>query len=361
METEKITMNDQPPRKFKRKKVMSESDQTEAERRSLRIKQRQIKAEIREGYELSSGKVKDVNSGLLDMIRNRNNDMYKSVTYTREAVLDGENIELIANKAARQIDSLMSVPRYDPIHLASKLKSKCAVTFGTQEAFDWTQLGVEVGSCFNAIPSNVSFLNGTIDCEYEPKQRKKIARRSRSTEEEIEEEVGCVQQKKKNKDQDNLSAAEKHVSVIRKLLTNRSEADVLVKMQDAEENFQKEKHDWSIEENKKFRSNCPGEICAIKFLFNPKSFTQTVENLFGLSFLVKEGSAKVGVRSENDCNEIECTPGPWVKKRQANHKNSQPNRQAIVSLSMEDWKTMVEAYELEESDIPHRGRSKSAL
>ena len=42
-------------------------------------------------------------------IRGENNDLFEKVKYTREAVLDGENLDLIASHAAKQVDSLVQV------------------------------------------------------------------------------------------------------------------------------------------------------------------------------------------------------------------------------------------------------------
>ena len=101
----------EPRRKSKRIKVMSDSGQTEAERRELRIKQRALKAKIIDERSELSEQIADVNSGKFQDTRNENNKLYENVNYTRESVLDSENIELLASRAARQADKLIETPR----------------------------------------------------------------------------------------------------------------------------------------------------------------------------------------------------------------------------------------------------------
>ena len=358
-----------PPRRSKRKKVMTASSQTDAERRQLRIKQRSLKSLLTSNSQLSE-QIADVSTDKFSATREQNNKMFGEVYYTREAVLDAENLELISNRCARQVDKLVEIPRYDVEKFIQKLKKNCSDRDGASGnggGFMWHTFGYEVGSCFNQLPSNVSFLNGTIDAEYEPKQRKKAERRKRENTDHIEEEeVGSIQQKKKSKDEDKLSAAEAQVKNVRKLLIEKSTAHVEERYSIHEEKFGLESSDWGVKEKTEFKNSNrdKGEIDGVQFLFNPKSFTQTVENLFSLSFLVKKGDARLGVRKPEDCeksNSDLMRPGFYVKPKSSSGRTQMPpSKQAIVSLSMADWKAMVAAHKIDDADIPHRGKSKYA-
>ena len=48
-----------------------------------------------------------------ETIQDHNNELWNNVKYTPEAVLDGENIDLMAQRAARQVDKLVQVGAYD--------------------------------------------------------------------------------------------------------------------------------------------------------------------------------------------------------------------------------------------------------
>ena len=78
--------------------IMEDSGLTEEERRQIRKEQRQLLKELDEKDTIE-----------LDEARERNNRIYKKVRYAREAVLDGENLISIANKASQKVDRLIQV------------------------------------------------------------------------------------------------------------------------------------------------------------------------------------------------------------------------------------------------------------
>jgi DNA phosphorothioation-dependent restriction protein DptG len=79
--------------------LMGDSTQTDEDRRAIRRAQRDLFKEMEEKGE--NLKVDDA--------RGKNNEIFKNVRFTREAVLDGENLTLIANKAIQQVDRLIQV------------------------------------------------------------------------------------------------------------------------------------------------------------------------------------------------------------------------------------------------------------
>jgi hypothetical protein len=227
--------------------------------------------------------------------------------------------------------------------VARSLRQKCTTAHGV---FDWDLLGREVGSCFNTIPGNVVFFSGPIAAEYKPKERKQRTPRARE-EEEVEEEKP-EEVKKMEKDADNLSAVETHIINIQKKLGERCREQALAKLAELESMDEGVHNDEELQTKKeRIKQNENEEICAVKFLFDPKSFTQTVENIFHFSFLVKKGEAGIRVGPEGDPTVI--------------YRRNQPTmipRQAIVPITMKDWKNMVESYGVTECDIPHRVSSK---
>jgi hypothetical protein len=76
--------------------LMEESELTDEQRRKLRRQQRDLQKEMADRDDLQ-----------LEEARGRNNELFDHVRYTREAVLDGENLIVIANKAAKQVDRLI--------------------------------------------------------------------------------------------------------------------------------------------------------------------------------------------------------------------------------------------------------------
>lgn len=74
---------------------MSESGQTDEERRRIRRQQRALNKDIEE----SGQEIEDVSKTAFDDKRKENNTIFEKVFYAREAALDGENLKLIASKA----------------------------------------------------------------------------------------------------------------------------------------------------------------------------------------------------------------------------------------------------------------------
>ncbi len=111
-------------KKRKKKKIRLMCDQSDADRRELRRKQRKLHDDIaldvpvaaaaaagggvggNDDEEMDSTKNL---SGKLTSWREENNSLWKQVRYTREAVLDSDNVDLITNKAAREVEKMAQV------------------------------------------------------------------------------------------------------------------------------------------------------------------------------------------------------------------------------------------------------------
>jgi len=358
--------------------VMQSSNQTDSERRALRHSQRELAKTVQ-----TTEGIEDVDSGKFDEVRGKCNKLWDDVRYTREAVLDGDVLEMIATRSSRQSDKLVSVPRYDADRLVAKLRAKCGrQDSGGGGGIDWKVLGLEVGSCFNAMPSRVSFLSGPIQLakDYRPKERQKPIRKKRD-DDAVEEKPEDVHQRSKNKtDEDKLSAVERQMSTMKKALVKKCEHN-------KKRAFDNICHDHGVAHvddldrntKKSVKRVRPDTTCGIKFLFNPKSFTQTVENIFNMSFMVKHGWAEVGVRSLEDCKALAVKgkesgdydeddplrpmPGPYIKARnlkedESRNRNDKVSRQSVLAFNMRDWKDMCESYGVVKGGLPHRGKSK---
>lgn len=163
--------------------------------------------------------------------------------------------------------------------------------------------------------------------------KRKQARKPRHKEvidESKEEEPEAVKNSKADADQ--LSAAEKNLKQMKQILKSRAREQV----------------------GKSNSISNDAAIDGVKFLFNPKSFTQTVENIFNFSFLIKKGDAEIGVRDGM---------GLYVKPQARPSDDAQhevTTTQAVISFNMRDWRRIVEQHGLAEGDLPHRTGSKHA-
>ncbi|KAJ5947402.1 hypothetical protein N7466_000417 [Penicillium verhagenii] len=96
-----------------------------------------------------------------------------------------------------------------------------------------------------------------------------------------------------------------------------------------------------------------GGVPLFRFCINPRSFGQSVENLFYVSFLVRDGSAGVSVDSRGLPTLHTSSPHlPSEAQAQGVVK-----RQAIFSLDFKTWEQLVDVFGIESSIIPHRNES----
>jgi len=365
--------NRRKKKKSKKVKVMGDSGQTNADRRILRRKQRELHQNIATGSGVAAAADEGDEDNEVNRLRDANNELWGDVRFTREAVLDSENVDLIANKAARQAEKLVQVPRYDAIRLAQGFVKKGTV----RGQFNWAGLGFQTGVCFSSLPSNVSFLYGPLDAEYTPKERKTVERRKKQTvqsdDEAEEEQPEDVEQKdKKNSDGNELSAVEKHMKVISRTLEKKCK-DANVEAKERAEEFKSQiavkMDDEQVKTETRRFVNENSNLSAVETLFNPQSFTQTVENIFHFSFLVKNGDAGIRARSAEAAAAYRAPPGPVIRPQNPPMKDDSPKKrkaegfstQAVMALNMKDWRDLCQAYEVDESHVAHRVNGKVAL
>ena len=154
------------------------------------------------------------------------------------------------------------------------------------------------------------------------------------------------QRGKKVGDGNELSAVEKHIKIINSTLLSRTNQEMAKTKERVgqymtqltqEEGIHDERE---LDKKKRKFMRESGKVDAINCLFNPKSFTQTVENIFHFSFAVKSGMAEIKVRGTEEAEEFGLEPGPVIRARDLNSNESAGGgksavpKQASVSLSM---------------------------
>lgn len=92
------------------------------------------------------------------------------------------------------------------------------------------------------------------------------------------------------------------------------------------------------------------EVSLFRFVVNPHSFAQTVENLFYVSFLVKDGYVALGKDNDGLPTLRIAEPGTLNERRE----KGAARHQAIFSLTFETWRKIVRAFDIKEPIIAHR-------
>jgi hypothetical protein len=110
-----------------------------------------------------------------------------------------------------------------------------------------------------------------------------------------------------------------------------------------------------------------GGACLYTFAFNPKSFGQTVENLFYISFLIRDGRAGI-FYDHNGLPTLRADPGERdidqdaytheelaaLRAEQEKLTRNAKKHQSVFHIDYDMWKDLIETFEIKESVIPHR-------
>lgn len=197
--------------------------------------------------------------------------------------------------------------------------------------------------CFNSIPPRVTFLAALVgDPSPEPTKKKRRVCQRTPPDEPVEE---ILVEEAVNNTQDFQALFASEVQAMKKALKEKCSAARNAAVQNSDgETVVTTRH--------------KGEIDMIPFLVNPKSYTQTIENFMNLSHLLKKGHA--GVRKAD--NGVVYIRSISSKRKQCpqhaggNRPPVQSCTQVVLSLTMKDWRALVQAYGLTGGDagLPHR-------
>ncbi|KAI1658652.1 hypothetical protein F4813DRAFT_355839 [Daldinia decipiens] len=93
-----------------------------------------------------------------------------------------------------------------------------------------------------------------------------------------------------------------------------------------------------------------GGIDLLRFVVNPRSFGQTVENMFYVSFLIRDGRIKI----DFDENNLPTLDPVDREDETAASKHRAQKQQAVFSIDMKTWRDIIDAFNITEPIIEHR-------
>ncbi|XP_053548616.1 non-structural maintenance of chromosomes element 4 homolog A [Bombina bombina] len=293
-------------------------------RREIRHKYRELMLSMQQNREdmLSSR-----NNKLTEVLEEANK-IFSGVSRAREAALDAQFLVLASNlgkEKASQLHADMTV--FDPTSFTEDLLSFMGInrmesaeddsdndfTVGFLPSDAWQRLGTEADKYFKKTPT-FHYMLGSFKTE-PPAVRQKIERQ-RKTNKTEEKRVMPAQLKKM--EESHQEATEKEVERILGFLQTY------------------------------FREDPDTPISFFDFVIDPDSFARTVENIFHVSFIIRDGFARIKL-DQDKLPVIE----PVAQENETKvDKDNQPRHQGIISLSQQDWKEIVETFEITEPMIP---------
>jgi len=110
--------------------------------------------------------------------------------------------------------------------------------------------------------------------------------------------------------------------------------------------------------NREYRSNGKKPVNYFEFVIDPESFGNTVENMFHVSFLVKQRVVQLSVDEGLGLPVLEPASS---RARDATEEGGGGKNQAVISLSYEDWEEFVEVLGIKEPAIVHDEELRRAI
>mmetsp|Transcript_17424 Transcript_17424/g.40090 ORF Transcript_17424/g.40090 Transcript_17424/m.40090 type:complete len:348 (-) Transcript_17424:47-1090(-) len=288
------------------------------DREKLRKKQRDLADQIQS----NRNAIGDVNSGAFAEVREANNQLGAEVRFMRESVLDVQNLRAITAATTKQAAALALANQAVSVDkLIRELRKKGCVDDSAQDEgdsedgdFDWAQLGKAVGGLWATVPP-VEFLCGPITKPEVARKGRPGRRAKRGGEEEVEEEQP---EDVTSKDEELVESTQKRLTVLKDKLSHMTEGG--------------------------------NPVDFFSFLVDPRSFTQTVENVFDFSFLVKQGTGALALDDAGlPVIQHVNTSGSALESAE-----DQVSTQLVMSLCPADLRRAVKAFGCAGKGVPHR-------
>ncbi|PVH86188.1 Nse4-domain-containing protein [Cadophora sp. DSE1049] len=332
---------------------------------------RELRAGMREStknlLENRSEYLKPNSTGLRDTLLQANS-LFAKVKQTSDATIDSRLLNTVADYVDKKAVAMISGDSSQGIDVdefVSRIKQFMRFGQDAEEAptstqrarrdegeddgevLNWAYLGRNACIMHNARPSVPGFLLGPLSLEKRAKRI--IARRAglrQNNAEETRPEVLKTGDVKRDENQ-NLSALSQMIlKTFKQALaraTDAVDAEASEDMSEEEVQALMDKHSVSNQQGAE-------GIAYFKFVINPYSFGQSVENMFYVSFLVRDGAVGISTDDrglpylilidENDKAEAE--------------KGEHPKHQAVLALDMQMWQDLIDAFEIQKPMIKHR-------
>ncbi|XWS52442.1 hypothetical protein CRYUN_Cryun11dG0071200 [Craigia yunnanensis] len=287
-----------------------------AKRRVLRSKYLAVMTKINDARD----EISSMDSNKFNIIINEVDNLHQQVSKPREQVADAEALLDIANTLATSVKSISceGISLADFVNCLVREFGKSDRSLDTQEneqlSINWKDIGIAVSPFFRTCAGICTMLG---PMKNELKQRKCMVTRKRAvrpTDTARPEEVDDTGAEEKTDTDKNMAAM---FGILR---TKRQ-----VKLE--------------------------------SLILNRSSFAQTVENLFALSFLVKDGRAEVVV-DESGSHIVSPKNAPGA---QSVTSGEVAYSHFVFRFDFKDWKLMMNVVPVGEELMPHRDDSHSVL
>ncbi|KAG4084800.1 hypothetical protein H8356DRAFT_1743293 [Neocallimastix lanati (nom. inval.)] len=263
----------------------------------------------------------DVNSPdkLIEIIESVD-ELYQKVNRTQEATLDSQFLLESAEIGAKQAESMkLAGENFDTEDWINKLLTIMGGRHDIKQededneenvnlrSLKWENIGIRAEPFFDRVPK-IDNMIGPLSTEQ--KEKRSIVRHTRENKNSVNLKKPQEIRKEDIKEQENETT--KNVFQIGEILEQK------------------------------------GQVNLFEFIVNPDSFSQTVENIFYLSFLIRDGKALLDEKDGELI--IERTDPP----DEEDYLHGIKKKQFVLEIDENTWKKIIEVYDIKEPMIPTR-------
>ena len=227
----------------------------------------------------------------------------------------------------------------------------------TGDGLNWALFGRQACFLSNKRPPTASFLLGPLSVQKKVRTTQRRATQRRAP-------VGPATRPQEVREGDITQLENSNLTHLVKGIKSKLEDHIEAAADAAEEEIEAIPEDERTEEDfsaafaRHRVAQTPDEEAAVHlfdFAINPQDFGQTVENLFYISFLVREGNARI-VKDNNGLPLL--IP---AKPRDVSEQRDQgaQKHQAVFSIDHPTWQMFIEAYGIRSPLIPHREQEEN--
>jgi non-structural maintenance of chromosomes element 4 len=340
-------------------------DQDPGERRNIKRNYRDLHAKLNDSR---SEFLQPGSKGLQDTLAAAD-DYFKNVKQTADATIDSRLLVGAADLAYRKVNTLALGDSSDGIDVDDFL-TKCKTFMDravrdesatlTQrqrddeddedsgDTLNWEYLGRNACVLYNSRPMVTSFLLGPLSVEKKVRQYS-TQRRAREERAEPTNRSRTLQLTEEELDNQERQSLTQICGEISELLASTTAAGMASLNEEYDALTETPSDDEVVELMRKHNVTDNGGVPLFNFCINPRSFGQSVENMFYVSFLIKEGKAGL----DYDGNGLPALV-PANADRPLSERQQRDRSQTIFALSYEVWEDLTKSFSIDQSIIPHR-------